>query len=328
LILAGGGVVSAGAEALLARLAERLGAPVLHTANGKCALPAGHPLHAGLPWHRATSDLTGMADFFSPLLAQADGLLALGCRFTQLATGTWSLRPPPLAQVDVDPQEIGRHYPVQVGVRADVAAALRALLDVLPAQARTGWAGAIPRGEPWRLPGIDALGPLRRVLPADAIVAADVTRLGYIVMAEFPLGQPRTFLHPAGYVAMGYAIPAALGAQAAFPGRKVVAVVGDGGFLMSGMELASAVQEHLPVVVLLVNDGALTLIKSTQQRRYGERYIGVDLRNPDFALLARAFGVRYGCADSESALEAALADALKGDGPALVEVRPGDAPRF
>jgi acetolactate synthase-1/2/3 large subunit len=171
------------------------------------------------------------------------------------------------------------------------------------------------------------VGPLRRVLPRDGILAADVTRLGYILMADFPLEAPRSFLHPAGSVAMGYAIPAALGAKAAFPGRKVVAVVGDGGFLMSGMELASAAQERLPIVVLLVNDNALSLIKSTQQRRYAGRHIGVDLRNPDFADFARAFGARYGLADNDADLERELRAALAHEGVALVEVRPADAGR-
>src|SRR5262249_21286704 len=156
--------------------------------------------------------------------------------------------------------EIGRHYPVQLGVVADCRLALEALSEALPGQQRPAWAD-MPRGEPWHLPGLDILGALRRALPADAIVAADVTRLAYITMVELPLDEPRTFLHPAGAVAMGYAVPAALGAKAAFPGRKVVAVVGDGGFLMSAMELATAVQEGLPVVVLLVNDSCLTLIK-------------------------------------------------------------------
>src|SRR5205823_3760580 len=119
---------------------------------------------------------------------------------------------------------------------------------------RGPWAPPRPRGEPWRLPGPDLLGPLRRVLPPDAIVSADVTRLAYVLMAEFPLTRPRTFLHPAGAVAMGFGLPAALGAKAAFPDRKVIAVTGDGGFLMSGMELATAVQERLAVVVMLVND--------------------------------------------------------------------------
>src|SRR5262249_27656561 len=111
LLLGGGGVVSANAEALLVQLAERLGAPVFHTSNGKSAMPGDHPLLHGLPWRRATSDLSNMDEQFSPLFAAADGLLAIGCRFTQLTTGSWTLRLPPcVAQLDIDAAEIGRHY--------------------------------------------------------------------------------------------------------------------------------------------------------------------------------------------------------------------------
>jgi acetolactate synthase-1/2/3 large subunit len=94
---------------------------------------------------------------------------------------------------------------------------------------------------------------------------------------------------------------------------------------MSGMELATAVQERLPVVVILVNDGALSLIKAIQQRRYEGRYLGVDLRNPDFGLFALAFGARYWRPDSEATFEAAVREAAGLDGPALIEVRPADA---
>jgi acetolactate synthase-1/2/3 large subunit len=141
------------------------------------------------------------------------------------------------------------------------------------------------------------------------------------MLAEFPVYQPRTFLHPAGFVAMGHGLPAALGAKAAFPERAVVAVLGDGCFQMCGMELATAVQERLPVVSVVVNDGALTLIKAIQQRRYEGRYLGVDLLNPDFGTFARAFGVHFRRAD-EATFEAALREALAANAPALIEVRP------
>jgi acetolactate synthase-1/2/3 large subunit len=322
LLLAGGGVISAGASRPLARLAERLGAPVVHTLTGKGAVPADHPLAAGLPWRRATSDLTSMESFFSPLFTAADGVLAVGCRFTQAATGNWTLPlPAALAQIDVDAAEIGRHYPVQIGVQADAAAALEALLAALPAPSRAPWTVVERRAEPWLLAGLDLAAPLRRVLPRDAIVVADITRLAYIMLAEFSVYEPRTFLHPAGFVPMGYGIPAALGAKAACPERCVVAVVGDGCFMMSGMELATIVQEQLPVIVVLLNDGSLTLIKAIQERRYEGRYLGVDLHNPDFQALARAFGVRAWRADSGSEFEAALQQAVVSREPALIEVR-------
>jgi acetolactate synthase-1/2/3 large subunit len=307
---------------LLREVAERLGALVLHTAMGKTALPADHPLAAGLTWHRATSDLSNMANFFTPLLEQADGLLAVGCRFTQLASGSWTMpRPRDLAQIDIDPEEIGRHYAVTHGVCADAAATLRELLPLLPEKPRTPWTKPVRSPEPWRLPEVDLVAAMRRVLPRDAVVAADITRLGYIMLADFPLYTPRTWLHPAGFVSMGYGLPAALGAKAALPERTVLAVAGDGCFLMSGMELATAVQERLPVVLVVVNDGSLTLIKAIQERRYDKRFLGVDLHNPDFVTFAKAFGVRSWSVDTDASFEAALREAIASERPALVEVR-------
>jgi thiamine pyrophosphate-dependent acetolactate synthase large subunit-like protein len=325
LLLAGGGVITAGAEASLVHLAERLGAPVFITAMGKCSIPSNHPLAAGLPWFQATSDLSNMESFFSQLFHEADGLLAIGCRFTQLATGSWSMPvPKSLAQIDIDPEEIGRHYPVAVGIEGDARNSLTALLARLPQENRAPWA-APGRGEPGRLDGLDLITPLRRALPHDAIIAADVTRLGYQILADFPIYEPRTVLHPAGFVAMGYGIPAAIGAKAAFPQRTVVAVVGDGCFLMSGMELATAVQEKLPIVVILVNDRSLTLIKAIQQRRYESRFLGVDLVNPDFGLFAKSFGVRFWRVYAEPTFETAVREAVACGEPALVEVQLGQS---
>jgi acetolactate synthase-1/2/3 large subunit len=323
LLLAGGGVLSAEAGPLLVRLAERLGAPVFTTAMGKGAIPGDHPLSAGLPWKRATSDLSNMASYFSPQFTEADGLLAIGCRFTQLATGTWSMPlPPALAQIDIDAAELGRHYTLSLGIHSDARAALEALVATIPELPRQRWARIPAPGRAWTLPGIDVTARLRRLLARDAIVVADITRLGYVLMAEFPIYEPRTFLHPAGFVAMGYGIPAALGAKAALPERSVVAVVGDGCFLMSGMELATSVQEKLPIIVILVNDSCLTLIKTTQERRYEKRFIGVDLRNPDFELFARSFGVRYWRADNDDTFETALSEALAEAATSVIEITP------
>jgi acetolactate synthase-1/2/3 large subunit len=208
-----------------------------------------------------------------------------------------------------------------LGIHADAQQALSRLLEILPTRMRKPWAPPPPARKPWRLPGLDLLGPVRRVLPRDAIICADITRLAYIMLAEFPVYEPRTFLHPAGFVSMGYGLPAALGAKAAFPERTVVTVVGDGGFLMSGMELATAVQEKLPVIVILINDNCLTLIKAIQERRYEKRFLGVDLHNPDFGVFAKAFGVPYWRTDSDSTFESALREAVAVQQLALIEVQ-------
>jgi thiamine pyrophosphate-dependent acetolactate synthase large subunit-like protein len=321
LVMAGGGVVTAGAAGELLQLAERLGSPVFHTFMGKGAFPPDHPLAAGTPWKESTSDASDMASRMSPLFAEADGLLAVGCRFTQVLTGSWALRPPPLAQIDIDPAELGRHYPVALGVHADARLALRALLDALPPAARAPWTTPPPAPPPRPLGGLDLVGVMRRAVPPDAILAADVTQLAYALLVHHPVRQPRSFLHPAAFIAMGYGLPAALGARAAFPDRPVLAVMGDGCFQMTGLELATAVQEKLPVVVVLVNDRALSLIKLIQQRRYGGRFLGVDLRNPDFGQLAKAFGVRAWQVDTEAAFERALREAMASGETALVEVQ-------
>jgi acetolactate synthase-1/2/3 large subunit len=325
LLLVGGGITTAGAESLLIQVAERLGAPVFHTFMGKSAFPSDHPLAAGLPWSRATSDLTNMEQYLSPLFAQADGLLAIGCRFTQACTGSWALKvPTALAQIDVDAEELGRHYPVALGIQADARETLRELLPLLPATPRPAWTSTTRPRDAGRSLGLDLIGILRRSLPRDAIIAADVTRLAYAMLADFPVYRPRTFMHPAGYVAMGFGLPAALGAKTVFPDRTVVTVAGDGCFMMSGMELATAVQEQLPVIVVLVNDSSLTLIKAIQQRRYESRFIGVDLRNPDFQQFAQAFGVRSWRVESENAFESAMRAAVDLRQPALIEVRLGN----
>src|SRR5207248_2020774 len=134
------------------------------------------------------------------LFAESDGVLAVGCRFTQLTTGSWTLKLPSVAQIDVDPEELGRHYPLTCGVQGDARLTLESVLRLLPFGHRLNWAEERSSREVWQLPGIDLVTPLRRALPHDGIVVADITRLGYILMVEFPVFQPRMFLHPAGYV--------------------------------------------------------------------------------------------------------------------------------
>jgi acetolactate synthase-1/2/3 large subunit len=161
---------------------------------------------------------------------------------------------------------------------------------------------------------------LRTALPREAIVAADITRTGYAMLPHFPAYGPRTFLHSCGFIAMGHAFPAALGAQVAFPERTVVAVAGDGGFLMTAEELAVAVQEALPVVAIVMNDGALGGIRLLQERDPGARPFGVLLRNPDFAAFARAFGALGFTVGKRADFLPALREALAARRPAVLDV--------
>jgi acetolactate synthase-1/2/3 large subunit len=322
LLVAGGGVVAAGAGPELLALARRLGAPVITSVMGRGSLPEDDPLWLGvLPNGAATR----------PALEAADVVLAVGCRLAHRSTRglllNLALRPDQaLLHLDLDPGVLGRLHAPAVGLVGDARDGLAALAAALgPGAPAGGWN---PAGlAAWRAarsprytPLVDRLlGLLRRALPRDAIVVSDQTGLNYWMEWHFPVYAPRTFLYPVGSATLGYAVPAALGAKVARPDRPVVAVVGDGGFLFSVGELATAVKYGLGVVFLVLNDGRYGAIEYLQQALF--RQVGeTRLANPDFPALARAFGAAGARVESPEGLPAALERALAGSGPAVLEL--------
>jgi acetolactate synthase-1/2/3 large subunit len=333
LIIAGGGVTTADAGDELLQLAQVLGAPILTTPMGKDCVPADHPSAAGMLFHKTTSDLSGMKEHMSALTRHTDAVLAVGCRFSQLATGNWALElPADLVQIDIDPDEIGRNYPAKVGICAHAKVALSALIPALRGRNSTrggDWPSVRPRlSQPqrWHIEGFDLAPILRRVLDRRAIVTCDITRLYYMLLADFPLYQPRTFLHSSCFIAMGYGLPAAIGAKVACPDRAVVAIAGDGGFLMTAQELACAVQEQLAVVTIVINDNCLSAMKGIQNRWYDGRHIAVDLVNPDFVRFAESFGALGLRVRDVTEFEAALRAALRAQRPSVIEVQAPQTP--
>jgi acetolactate synthase-1/2/3 large subunit len=148
-----------------------------------------------------------------------------------------------------------------------------------------------------------------------------MTMLGYASGQYLPVYQPRTFLHPSELCSIGCGLPLALGAQLAAPEQPVVALCGDGGFLLNASELATAVQEQLPVVTVIFNDATYTAVKSDQQHRFGGRYIATDLLAPDYVALARAFHARGVRAEGPQALSEAIRAAVRdAHGPTVIEV--------
>jgi acetolactate synthase-1/2/3 large subunit len=334
LIIAGGGVTSARAGDELLELAQVVGAPILTTPMGKDCVPADHPSVAGMLFHKTTSDLSGMKEHLSALTRHSDAVLAVGCRFSQLATGNWALEvPADLVQMDIDPDEIGRNYPVRVGICAHAKVALPALTRMLrgrgSSEAGGNWRSVraqLPQQERWHIEGFDVVPILRRVLNRDAIVTCDITRLYYMMLSNLPLYQPRTFLHSSCFIAMGYGLPAAIGAKVAFPDRQVVAIAGDGGFLMTAQELACAVQEQLAVVTVVINDNCLSAMKGIQNRWYDGRHIAVDLVNPDFTQFAESFGALGLRVRSVNEFEPALRSALRAERPSVIEIQAPQTP--
>jgi thiamine pyrophosphate-dependent acetolactate synthase large subunit-like protein len=337
LIVAGAGVTFAGANAQLARLAELLQAPVLLGGKSHDVLPGDHPLviaARGAP--RELLPLVESSDVAlvvgSKLGAQRTGVSVLeGGKFKTLRTRDGGLPlPTQLIHIDIDPAEIGYNYPASVGIAADARLALEALLEALgdsvhPATSRLDEVARLKealRARARRAYGeaLSLLDGLREALPRDGITVADMTMPGYASAQYLPVYEPRTFIHPSELCSIGCGLPLALGAQIAAPGRVVVALCGDGGFLLNAGELATAVQEKLPVVVVIFNDETYTAVKSDQQRRFGGRYIATDLRAPDYVALARAFHARGVRAEDPAALRDAVSAAITADGPTVIEV--------
>ena len=321
LIIAGGGVVSADAASELVALAERLGAPVITTVMGRGAMDERHPL-----WHSVLPDRR----FTVPALTAADVVLAVGCRFAHRSMdklGASLTGEQALIHLDIDPSVIGRAFKPRLAIIGDARDGLARLTAALGTAApATGWdrgALAAVRHDPgprWTPAIAELMGTLRRALPEDTIIVNDQTGLSYWAEWRLPVYAPRTFLYPVGSATLGYAVPAAIGARIARPETPVIAIAGDGGFMFSVAELATAVKYRLPIVFLVVNDGRYGAIKFLQESMFEGRWGETDLANPDFTALARAFGARAERLDSAAALPDAIAAGFAADGPTVLEL--------
>ncbi|NQU97288.1 MAG: thiamine pyrophosphate-binding protein, partial [Chloroflexi bacterium] len=345
-ILAGGGVSRARAEPELLALAEFLGAPVVTTVQAMDCFPADHRLSGKLGGTKGTS-------IGNALTSGADAVLAVGCRFADETASsyragvTYSIPPTKLVHLDIDPGEIGKNYPVEAGIVADAAEGLRALLaECSRASSPREWESgeyalevALLR-ERWleetaALRDSDAVPPtvprfyreLREALDRDAIV---VTSSGHAqaCVLEFPFYVPRTSVTTGGFSTMGFSYPAAMGAKLAAPDRQVVAVIGDGDFMMTMQEMATAKQYGIGVVAVILNNAGWYSIRDLQIDALGEDRVYAtefatpdgEAYTPDFAAAARAFGLRGERVDRPEEVSGAIDRALAGEGPALIEV--------
>ena len=312
LIFAGSAVFHSNARNELRLLAEKLNAPVIVTRNGKGVLSEDHPLALQICYGYLGREA----------LQRADCLIGIGPRFTSIDTRNWSLElPQPFIQIDEDADEIGLEYPCDVGVVGDLKLTLQALIeDVAPGE--NGWNEVLAelRTAFDAQPPLPIIHELQDVLPRDTIYAIDVHALGYASFAEFPIYDPRTFLYPNIGVALGHAYPAAIGAKVAHPDRPVICFSGDGGFLMGAVEMATAMKYGINVVAIVVNDGALSAIKGSQQKGCEGRTIDTDLLNPDFVEFAASFGAYTKRVENLGDFKDTLRDALAAEKPALIEV--------
>jgi acetolactate synthase-1/2/3 large subunit len=291
--------------------------------DNACPAYAGH---AGL----------GMDPALARRIEGADLLLAVGGRLGEIPSAGWTLVSPPvprqaLVHVHPDPGELGAVFQPALGIVSGLerfAAAARALppdpagREELVARARAEYVANLEsvRELPGALQLSAVMAHLRERLPADAIVTCGAGNFTVWAHRYFEFSRYPSQLAPRSG-AMGYGVPAAVAAKAVHPDRPVVCFAGDGDFLMTGQELATAVQEELPLVVLVVNNGMYGTIRMHQERRYPGRVVGTDLRNPDFAAYARAFGAHGALVERTEEFADAFEEALGCGRPALLELR-------
>ena len=325
-VLAGHGAVLSGAAAEVRRLAEKARAPVAVTLLAKGVMPDSHPLCLGMP------GMHGVA-WANLALPECDLLLALGARFDDRILGERGGFCPKarIVHVDLDPSEFGKMAAADLRCQGDVKAFLRDLLPRVKRPCDSGeWLEAIARNRKRYAPKRPRRGGIRppqvfetlaRLLGGKGTLATDVGQHQMWAAQCFPCEKPGRFLTSGGGGAMGYGLPAAIGAQLARPGETVVAVAGDGGFQMTMGELATVANQRLPVKILVMDNRELGMVRQWQDWFCGGRHSGVSLEgNPDFAKLAGAYGIPAWRVKRPADVEKVLEKALAEPGPARVDV--------
>lgn len=320
-IWAGGGVINADAATELLQLAEKLNAPVFTSINGRGAIPEDHPLCMGPLANDPHMERT---------LAEAEVVFAVGTRFQAGATRNWTLRlPGKLIHLDADPGVVGRNYPAAVSIVGDAKLGLSAILRAV--NSTTGDAAFADAAREARDAARAAIrqqiGPdyeaimdtMRDLLPRDANIVRDATVPAYLWGNRLlPIYEPRTSLNPTS-AAIGPALPLAIGA-ALGSGRKTAVIQGDGGFMLSIGELATAAQYQAPVIICVFNDKGYGVLRTIQARTFEGRQTGVDLATPDFAAVAQAMGVAGESIHGVDAFKEAFARAVEASGPVLLDI--------
>lgn len=327
-IIAGGGSLISGAWDELRELAEHLQAAVMLTPEAKGVFPEDHPLFVG----------TNSGYFYTRLgpayqvIPETDVIIAVGTRLPigGLEIGSHQF----LIQIDSDPLEIGKSFPVEVGIEADARAGLSALIAQLV---------AISGPRPSRLETVEAFGEsyatellelapeqaslvqaLQQAVTPDTLLISGMTNIAYWANLMYPCTLPDTYVTSSYFGTLGYAFPTGIGAQIGMqvsrtPARRVVALCGDGGFLYSAQEMSVLKQHNIPLVTVVFNNNTFGASLWDQTHNFGGRVIGTELLNPDFMKLADAFGITGRHTDT-AGFAGALNEALALNEPVLLEV--------
>lgn len=321
-IYCGGGAVHGNAGRSIAAIAEALNAPILTSFMGKGSVPEDHPLCVGALWEAGNA--------VDDLLHDADCMLVFGSKLG--AQATWSFKmtfPKELIRVDVDERELTLNATPTLGILGDAGLAAEGIAALLGGGNTTspGFdaqevkdARARAEATAWHAERRNYVDALRRAIPRDGILVTDMTQMSYVGCYLYPVYEPRTYMFPSGYGTLGFSMPAAIGAKIARPDAAVVPIVGDGGYQFTMGELGTAVQERLGLPIVIFNDSTYSAVKEEQSNSRGARYIGVDLVNPDYVDLAKAYRIPGVRVHSPEELVTEIGAALQRDLPTIIDV--------
>ena len=331
IIMAGGGVILAGAFSELKVLAELLLAPVVTTFKGKGSFPENHPLAMG------PIGMHGHAEA-NKIILEADCILAIGARFSDRSVGKFDEfgKDMSIIHMDIDPAEIGKNKSVDVAIIGDVKSSMKTIVKILSKKLirrseRSQWLKRRKelidyytdsiRDYPRELTARKVLKKLRQRLPNNAIVTTEVGQCQMWASLHFDVISPGTFFSSTGLGTMGFGFPAAIGAKAARQDVPVIDIAGDGSFNMSENSLAVSVLENLPVIVILLNNYMLGMVAQWQRTFYNRRYEGVHLHNcPNYAKVADAYGAQGIKVQSILELDNAIKSALKSNVATVIDI--------
>lgn len=321
MIVVGGGAQGAGEY--VQRIAELLDAPVMTGRMGQGVIDGRHPL-----------SITAPAGY--RFWGEADVVLAVGTRL-QSPQQNWGLDDSlKIVRIDADSEELDRHRKPAVGIVGDATATLKALADRLAAHngTRAGRADHVARIKAAAnkqvhdllAPQIAYLEAMRKALPEDGILVDELTQMGYAARFAWQTYRPRTFLSPGYQGTLGWGYATALGAKVAKPDTAVLSISGDGGFMFTAMEMATAAQHGIGVVAVVFSDGAFGNVRRIQQQSFNNRTIATELRNPDFVKLAGSFGIDAVRVGSPDELGTAIARGIGKGAPLLIDCPVGQFP--
>ena len=330
-MLVGQGVLLSGAEQEVAKLAEKAGIPVAATLLGLSAMDPDHPQYVGM---------LGMHGNYAPNVQtnQCDVLLAVGMRFDDRVTGDVKqyARQAKVIHIDLDASELNKLVQTTVAIHADAKAALQSLIGHCEARTHANWRAQFDRLQaeeqskcvtPEREPKTDALRMaevmhlLSRLSDGQALVVTDVGQHQMEAARNYDFKRSNSHITSGGLGTMGFALPAALGAQLGKPDRQVVAVIGDGGFQMTVQELGTIFQTQAPLKVVIMNNNFLGMVRQWQELFFEERYAFTEMTNPDFVRLAQSYQIEAAFVADRANLESALRTMLDTPGPYLLEVK-------